>query len=60
MTTIRIVTMADNNKPLVLATPKHAEEFISNDKVWSDGSLQLVSSDHVRFKVPPYYLFANR
>lgn len=52
--------MLEDSKPLVLATPQHPDELISNDKSWSDGSLHLISSDHVRFKVPPFSLFANR
>lgn len=33
---------------------------IVDDKTWTTGDFTLVSSDHVRFRVPSYYLLAAR
>jgi hypothetical protein len=40
--------------------PESTNDEIADDEDFKEGDFELVTTDHVRFRIPSHYLFAHR
>lgn len=54
------MTTATNLVKRVNGSPLAPPEAVIDDKKWTEGDFEIITSDNVRFRVPSYHLFSNR